>query len=863
MEKVRSIKPAGLVAIGLIVALAAATTSPVSAMSGGSISGTVTDVNGPIANVIRVCATDESTSTYSCTMVGADGTYTIGDLHPADGYRVVFDEPNSPSTYVPEVFDDAWLSDPEAATLVTVTSGNTTAGIDAELEIGGSISGTVRDADGPVAGEGVCVASNSRVTNGCSLTAADGTYSVTGLATADYIVLFIDSSNSYMDVYYGGVTNQSLSTPVSVTAGSDTPNIDALLVTGGVISGTVTDSNGPVPGAEVSTGAPGGVITPRATFAAADGTYVINGLDPDLSYVVDVTDPRGLAVGEWYDNAYSFDDATLVAFTEGDVITGIDFELGFGGSISGTVTEGSGPLSPEADGIVCAESLSNPSAVGCDRVAADGTYTINRLAPAEDYLVYAESLAHSTEYYDDTIDPGAATLLAVSEGSSTTDIDFELELKRAFHLLDQVCRVLDTGPISGGDSIDFDVAGVLPAGQNPSPGSCSIPPGADAVFANVIVENPSAEGNLRLTAAGTTPLGGIVNFSGNGLNNSNAQSVPLSADQRLNVSANGGPAGVGRVLADGVRVEILGWYERSRGTGLGYVPSRPCTFLDTRPDQGGAGVFAGPFTGRVVMPVDVAGDFPAAQGGGNTNCDVQVDADGSPSFAAAALVNVVLINSTGPVTLTSTDTGATIVSNIDHEMNNASAVVLPIDSNGEIDLSFVVPSGDTHVRAVLLGTYYAPYGFYLGFEYVPLPPCPTFDTRSNQDAAGGFAGLRFGGQTTTYDVTGSFDPAQGGKLSDCGVPDGVLYADRVVAVEMNLVAITPVLPGNLRAGAVGFPPSGGVLNFADLATPTSNSNAVVLPVSSDGKIDVTVNGGPTGAGLPVTHIRGVITGYYR
>jgi hypothetical protein len=53
-----------------------------------------------------------------------------------------------------------------------------------------------------------------------------------------------------------------------------------------------------------------------------------------------------------------------------------------------------------------------------------------------------------------------------------------------------------------------------------------------------------------------------------------------------------------------------------------------------------------------------------------------------------------------------------------------------------------------------------------------------------------------------------------------------------------------------------------VLDFAGLSQPMNNSNAIVLPISADGRIEVTVNGGPTGGGLPVTELRGVVSGYY-
>ncbi|MEL6983734.1 MAG: hypothetical protein AAFO29_15020, partial [Actinomycetota bacterium] len=82
------------------------------------------------------------------------------------------------------------------------------------------------------------------------------------------------------------------------------------------------------------------------------------------------------------------------------------------------------------------------------------------------------------------------------------------------------------------------------------------------------------------------------------------------------------------------------------------------------------------------------------------------------------------------------------------------------------------------------------------------------------------------------------------------------------AVLINLVAIQPDAVGNFRAYASGSTPTGGVLNFAPLTPAMNNSNAVVVPVSASGQIDLFVNA-PSAAGGPTVHARGVILGYYR
>lgn len=106
--------------------------------AGGQIAGKVTaaSTHAAIANV-EVCVVD-----YSCTDSNASGEYTISGLPTGSSYEVSFyaEEGN----YLPQYYSDQ----PTAATAnpVSTTAGSTTAGIDAELQPGGQITGRVIDA---------------------------------------------------------------------------------------------------------------------------------------------------------------------------------------------------------------------------------------------------------------------------------------------------------------------------------------------------------------------------------------------------------------------------------------------------------------------------------------------------------------------------------------------------------------------------------------------------------------------------------------------------------------------------------------------------------------------------------------------
>ena len=231
---------------------------------------------------------------------------------------------------------------------------------------------------------------------------------------------------------------------------------------------------------------------------------------------------------------------------------------------------------------------------------------------------------------------------------------------------------------------------------------------------------------------------------------------------------------------------------------------------------------------------------------------------------ARVVVNLVAVNSTGGQGFLSITTGgsdpfepATPFASLG--MNNATTAIVPVDAAGtlSIDIDALTGTPSVQVRVVVVG--YLGSG---GANYHAVNPCAGFDSRANQGSTGFFQGLRFGGQATTYQITGDFPTGQGGDNNEtaptrnCGVPTGAS------AVLVNLVAVNISANGNFRAYATNTTPSGGLLNFAALSPSMNNSNAVVVPLSEAGQLDLFTNGGPAGNGVPITEARGVILGYY-
>ncbi len=170
---------------------------------GGKISGTVTDAgNGaPIGN-IEVCAANAAYSSIyfyeSCQRTNSGGQYTLTHLE-AGSYRVEFTSPYkyNESTGESELEGPNYVTQfypgkahAEEGDLISVSDGSTTSGIDAALQAGATISGTVTDAitGAPLRGVDACAWGASNFY--CDSTNASGQYSITTVPTGSYKVEF-------------------------------------------------------------------------------------------------------------------------------------------------------------------------------------------------------------------------------------------------------------------------------------------------------------------------------------------------------------------------------------------------------------------------------------------------------------------------------------------------------------------------------------------------------------------------------------------------------------------------------------------------------------------------------------------------
>jgi hypothetical protein len=338
-----------------------------------SITGTVTDQSSPPDDLGGMCVsvlpTAGGTPVGKATTSATNGTYSVKGVSPGT-YAVRFTPcATNPSFayYVTQYFNDE--SSLDAADPVTVAAGSTEGGVDAAMELGGQISGTVTDSsDSPV--DAVCVSANLEGGGGgdgmrrpssddndqtefSTRTSSTGQYALDGIPDGPYSMSFVDCGHSgYLPTY---------ASDISVSAGSVTEE-DATMDLPAKITGAVTNTAlVPLRGICVTADLDGNEVD--GTTTNAEGDYSMSKLYPG-SYQVGFTDCHSSLYLEQY-----YDDQTVAGsdgveatgnfFTvsSGATVGGINAALEKGGEFTGKVTD-TPPKHQKATGIsgICVEA---------------------------------------------------------------------------------------------------------------------------------------------------------------------------------------------------------------------------------------------------------------------------------------------------------------------------------------------------------------------------------------------------------------------------------------------------------------------------------------------------------------------------
>jgi len=311
------------------------------------------------------CVLTESTS----------GTYTISEL-PAGQFIVEFTDPAH--RYVGQVYNGrTFFEEPD---LVTVEAGNPAPGIDARLEEGGRLEGTVtsEETGAPLREITVCAGDFEVEGIGCARTGSAGMYLIGGLPTGTgYEVQFFVPQVPEMNYLNKPLHN------VSVQLKKTTKSVNVALPTGGEIEGAVTDA---ATGTQLSGVEVCALRLPFEFLAECTltehGAYLLERL-PTGSYNVEFLDPP-LYLPQFFSGASSAAEATSVSVVAGaPAVAGIDAKLippaqPQPASVAGGPAQPAGPPPAAGAGVLTSKTVI-PSLTVLGRLKAAGRVATAKL----------------------------------------------------------------------------------------------------------------------------------------------------------------------------------------------------------------------------------------------------------------------------------------------------------------------------------------------------------------------------------------------------------------------------------------------------------------------------------------------------
>ena len=367
-----------------------------------------------------------------------DATGAYDDLLPAGTYRVGFWDPSG--DHVDELYDDVTTFD--EATDVTVTANTVTANIDAQLAVAGHITGHVEAAGGaPIQDAWVDVYSFDGTqwdyAPSWGFTDENGDYDVP-VAAGTYRLEF--NADGFRGEFFDDVQTVEDGTSITVAAGETASGKDAVLDKAASLSGTVTlpSDAGPDDSDRVVT----------VVDTASDDVVGQAWLDPEEettpgshtfpwsvgnlgagSYRVEFAHQDGpsVAEAEYYDNhpeSAGADSADPITLGSGEDRTDVDATLTAGGTISGTVVDGSGD--PLSGCPVLAVDPNGDLSTRSGFTDAAGAFTVTGLTTADYGIVVglagSTGPCDSSEYYTNTNGdlspyPVGTTTVAAAPGS--------------------------------------------------------------------------------------------------------------------------------------------------------------------------------------------------------------------------------------------------------------------------------------------------------------------------------------------------------------------------------------------------------------------------------------------------------------
>ncbi len=390
---------------------------------GATLSGTVTSASTgkPLRGIcVQIDSLEYGPTGFAVS--AKDGTYSVNQL-PVDTYEVQFSGGcGNAGSYAPQGYKNTNVLEPQ--NIDVTTAGQTVTGLDAAMQPGPIISGTVTDTSGHKL-TGICVfaVTPNGVEYGIAAS-AHGKYRITDLAPAQYEVIFTpgcgSNANLIEDVYK---TPLSASTAATVSAASGTVGgINGVLAPAGGISGTVRGRGGrPVEFyCMILTGVSGSARSLVGEIFVFGSKYEITGVPLGGYQVAFAPSCADSALEtQWYKDRPTPAHAATVEVRADHVTRHIDAALIPGGSISGRVTSGGKPV---VNMCVFAQSVTQFADSGAGITSLKGYYHIPGLNSG-DYELYFEPCGRGADALAAELGPQLIHVTAPKKtGAVVTDV---------------------------------------------------------------------------------------------------------------------------------------------------------------------------------------------------------------------------------------------------------------------------------------------------------------------------------------------------------------------------------------------------------------------------------------------------------
>jgi protocatechuate 3,4-dioxygenase beta subunit len=396
--------------------------------TGATLSGTVTSAS--TSNAVRGICVEVSggpnTNFYDQNKAtSAAGTYKVDQLSPGTYFAQFSGGCGNSGSYAPQGYDNTNVFLPQP--IKVTAAGQVITGIDAAMQPGATITGTVKGPGGQKL-SGICVfAFNPASGLGDQANSAAGHYSLPNLLPAQYQVSFSPGCNNNADLTSASFGSQLNPPSVSAPAGT-TSGIDGVLAAAGNISGKILTRSGKA--LQLGCVAVTGLTRATEAFSglgnmsqSAGGKYEITNLlpGPYQVYFQPTCFSNSGYENQWFKDKPSPAGAVRVHVRAGHTITGITSALVKGGSIAGTVTSAGKPI---RNACVFAQNITQFLDFGTATTNKAGKYAVPGLNPGKYELEFYPCGEGSTTLAERVL----ARLVTVTAPHRTSGVNTSLAL---------------------------------------------------------------------------------------------------------------------------------------------------------------------------------------------------------------------------------------------------------------------------------------------------------------------------------------------------------------------------------------------------------------------------------------------------